>query len=520
MSEIADRMPAGIRSFRVSATAVQICSEGGGSMRKSIARQIAAVFIGLMLLVLMANLAANGFFLERYYISRFEAVLINAYEQIDAHIRPDEVDTEFFEGSFSHITASNNMNLVVLDPNYQIVLRTKDGTSEIMSARLWGYNMGTDTDSAVILKKTEAYTIQKKTDQMMEMGFLEMWGSLESGYYFMMRIPLQNITNNVRISNEFILYFSIAAIALSILLITWLSRKIARPIRELTGLSKRMADLDFDAKYTSGGENEIGQLGEHFNRMSESLQSTISQLKAANNELQRDIERKTQIDDMRKEFLSNVSHELKTPLALISGYAEGLKECVQDDPESRDFYCDVIIDETAKMNAMVKKLLTLNQLEFGNEQPAMDRFDIMQLVRGKIQATQILAQQKEAVLKCEGPPQLFVWGDEFRIEEVLTNYLSNALNHADGERMILVRVEKEEKKVRVTVYNTGEPIPEEDLEKIWVRFYKVDKARTRAYGGSGVGLSIVKAIMDSMNQAYGVENAEGGVAFWFELEAA
>ena len=168
MLEIADRMPAGIRSFRVSATAVQICSEGGGSMRKSIARQIAAVFIGLMLLVLMANLAANGFFLERYYISRFEAVLINAYEQIDAHIRPDEVDTEFFEGSFSHITASNNMNLVVLDPNYQIVLRTKDGTSEIMSARIWGYNTGADIDDAKVLREKEHYTIQQKKDARME----------------------------------------------------------------------------------------------------------------------------------------------------------------------------------------------------------------------------------------------------------------------------------------------------------------------------------------------------------------
>ena len=489
-------------------------------MKHSISRQIAAVFIGLMVLVLAANLAANGFFLERYYITRLQRTLKDAYRQVDEHITEDGVDTAFFEGQFSQLTTSNNMNLVVVDTAYNIVLRTKDGTSEIMSARIWGYNMGTDTDDAQILKKTDRYTIQKKTDHKMNMGFLEMWGSLSNGYYVMLRIPLKNISTNVRISNEFILYFSLISVLFSIILISWVSRRIGRPIKELTELSERMADLDFDAKYTSGGKNEIGQLGEHFNRMSNKLEETISQLKSANNELQRDIEKKTQIDDMRKEFLSNVSHELKTPLALIQGYAEGLKECVNDDEESREFYCDVIMDEAGKMNAMVKKLLTLNQLEFGQEQADMQRFDIAQLIRGKIQSTRILAQQKDADLSYEGDEAVHVWGDEFRVEEVLTNYLSNALNHVDGERRILVSAVKKDKKVRISVYNTGQPIPEEDIDRIWIKFYKVDKARTREYGGSGVGLSIVKAIMDSMNQDCGVENLEDGVRFWFELESA
>ena len=489
-------------------------------MRYSISRQIAAIFIGLMVLMLAANLAANGFFLERYYISRLQHTLTNAYRQVDEHITEDGVDTQFFEGQFSQLTTSNNMNLVVVDTSYNIVLRTKDGTSEIMSARIWGYNMGTDVDDAQILRQTDQYTIQKKQDQMMNMGFLEMWGTLTNGYYFMLRIPLENISTNVRISNEFILYFSLVAVLVSAILIAWVSMRIARPIRELTDLSERMANLDFDAKYTSGGKNEIGQLGEHFNRMSEKLEETISQLKSANNELQRDIEKKTQIDDMRKEFLSNVSHELKTPLALIQGYAEGLKECINDDEESREFYCDVIMDEAGKMNNMVKKLLTLNQLEFGQEQPQMERFDIAQLITGKIQATQILAQQKEATLTYEGDEVIHVWGDEFRVEEVLTNYLSNALNHVEGERIIRVSAGRLGKQVRVSVFNTGQPIPEEDLDQIWIKFYKVDKARTREYGGSGVGLSIVRAIMDSMNQPCGVQNLEDGVSFWFELESA
>ena len=129
-----------------------------------------------------------------------------------------------------------------------------------------------------------------------------------------------------------------------------------------------MTELDFEAKYQPGRRyhNEVDELGEYMNVMSTTLEHTISELKSANNQLQIDIDKKTQIDEMRKEFLSNVSHELKTPLALIQGYAEGLKECINDDAESREFYCDVIMDEASKMNQMVKNLLTLNQLEFGS----------------------------------------------------------------------------------------------------------------------------------------------------------
>ena len=489
-------------------------------MKHSIARQISGIFIGLMVLVMAANMAANGFFLERFYLLRLQRTLTKAYEILDDHITGNSIDTSFFNGEFSQITTANNMNLVVVTKDYQIVLSTKDGTSEIMSARLWGYNTGTDKDDVQVLKKTDSYTIQKKTDGFLNTGFLEMWGMLSDGFYFMMRIPLQNIAANVRISNEFILYFSIIAIIVSIFLIMWVSRKITDPIRELTRLSSRMAELDFDARYTSRSGNEIDQLGEHFNRMSEKLESTIAQLKSANIELQRDIDRKNAIDDMRKEFLSNVSHELKTPLALIQGYAEGLQDCVNDDPESRAFYCDVIIDEASKMNDMVKKLLTLNELEFGNEQPSMERFDIAQLVKGKIASVQILAQQKETDLSYEGPESVSVWGDEFRIEDVLTNYISNALNHVDGERKITVRVAEQGSRVRVSVFNTGLPIPDEDLDRIWDKFYKVDKAHTREYGGSGVGLSIVKASMESLHQGYGVNNREDGVEFWFELESA
>ena len=276
-----------------------------------------------------------------------------------------------------------------------------------------------------------------------------------------------------------------------------------------------------DARYEGHDKGEIGILGESMNDMSAKLESNIAQLKAANLELQRDIDKKNKIDQMRTEFLSNVSHELKTPIALIQGYAEGLKEGITDDPESMDFYCSVIIDEASKMNTMVKKLLTLNQIEFGNEELVMERFDIIELVSSVVNANELRANQKGIkMIFNQTDEHIDVWSDEYKIEEVITNYISNAINHCDFDKIIEVNVKKvDNDNVRVSVFNTGKNIPDEDINNIWGKFYKVDKARTREYGGNGIGLSIVKAIMDSYGKQYGVRNLENGVEFWFDLDA-
>ena len=191
-----------------------------------------------------------------------------------------------------------------------------------------------------------------------------------------MQSPLASIRESAALANQFLIYLGAVGIFVGGVLVWLLSRRITQPLMELTRLSQEMANLNFDAKYTSGGLDEIGVLGSNFNRMSEQLEKTISELKSANNQLQKDIEQKEKMEEMRNEFLGNVSHELKTPIALIQGYAEGLREGVNDDPESREFYCEVIMDEADKMNQMVKNLLTLNQLEFGS-----DEVQLLQAVR-------------------------------------------------------------------------------------------------------------------------------------------
>lgn len=487
-------------------------------MRKSLKTQIAVLFIGLIGFVFLANWCTNNFLLERYYVAKKEAALQHIYDAMNKVEDEDDYLTDEFADNLSEFCTRYNLSAIILTDEFVPLYGTENYQKQELQGRLWGYLMGIDKSETEVLKETNDYAIQKTKDFKENVDYLEMWGEFNTGYYFMMRVPMDSIRDSVRTSNEFLGYFIIIGLAVSMILISWMSRKITTPLQELTELSKRMADLDFDAKYTSGGQNEIGQLGEHFNQMSETLERTISELKTANNQLQNDIEEKIQIDEMRKEFLSNVSHELKTPIALIQGYAEGLKEGVNDDPESRDFYCDVIMDEAGKMNRMVKNLMTLNQLEFGNDKVEFERFNLTELIGGVLQSMDILSQQKDVKLIFREENPVYVWGDEFKIEQVVRNYVSNAYNHVNEEKIIEVKILREDGLAKVTVFNTGKPIPEEDVPRIWDKFFKVDKAHTREYGGNGIGLSIVKAIMESMHQQYGVKNYDNGVEFWFTLD--
>ena len=484
--------------------------------KHSLTRQITSIVSILVAGAILLCWVLNTTLLPRYYMHNKKHVLMENYETISNASEQDKLESDEFTVTFDNLCSNGNIMTLILQPDGK-VLRSSVNDLDALRGELW--NVLLHTDDMEVLYSNDQYQLLRKNDTRLDSEYLVLVGVLENGDMILMRTAVESIRESAAISNRFLLFVGAAAIVSSLLVAFFTTRHITKPLQQLTDISKRMVDLDFNAKYESNRSNsyEVEELGNHINRLSENLERTISELKTANVELQDDIEKKIQIDEMRKEFLSNVSHELKTPLALIQGYAEGLQECINDDAESREIYCDVIIDEADKMNRMVKKLLTLNQLEFGNDQVGMERFDMTELVRGVANSTKILMEQKGIRLELDNPEEAWVWGDEFKVEEVITNYMSNAINHADGGKVIRVFYTRFEDKLRVSVFNTGQPIPEDDIDKIWVKFYKVDKARTREYGGSGIGLSIVKAIMDSFHQQCGVINHEDGVEFWMEL---
>jgi signal transduction histidine kinase len=374
-------------------------------------------------------------------------------------------------------------------------------------------------DESEVLESNESYVLQRQTDRQLGTEYMVLWGTLEDGNIIMIRSALESIRESVAISNNFLFVGGIVSVLISVIIGWFVTKYITRPIESLTQLSIRMTNLDFDAKYdVQPRHNEIDVLGECFNTMSETLEEKIIELRQANYEMKKDIVMREENEKAQKEFIANVSHELKTPIAVIQGYAEGLQEEILENPADRDFYCEVIRDEAQKMNRMVMSMISLNQIETGNSNLTYERFDVSGVILTMLSSYRMMLEQNDIRLTYDHPDPVFVLADEYMVEQVLGNYISNAIHYAKGDKAISITLMQRGGSVRISVFNTGDPIPEDSLPHIWDKFYKVDKARTREYGGSGIGLSIVKAVMEELKQGYGVENLSNGVTFWFELE--
>lgn len=530
-------------------------------MKKSLRVKMTVTLITFVFVIIVSSILINSIFLGDYYLYGKQNTLISTYGEINkAYMKytntleenddslysafgqeaVNDAMREALSSVFGKLAENRGLSIYIyrdLGPKLDVA----DGKVKFYVRQIYsslGNQGGVPVDNAndsesinmyrdyqtaqsvaEVIKSTDKYIIQKMYVTRLGSDYLYLSAVLDNGDGLLLRASYETINDSVNMSNRFILYISIIMLTAGIFILLMITQRFTEPIAKLSKIAMRMADLNFDMKYEGDSDDEIGELGTSINYLSENLEKALAELKSANIQLRKEIDKKEEVDRMRREFLSNVSHELKTPIALIQGYAEGLEENVSDDEESRRFYCEVIVDEANRMNNLVKKLLDLNRLEFGNNTVDMEHFNVVEVVKSYLDSADILFKQKGVTLAFHTEPEMYVWADEYMVEEIFNNYLSNALNHVSGENRIEVEIKKQEDTVRITVFNTGELIPDEDIGLIWDKFYKVDKARTREYGGSGVGLSIVKASMEILGQDYGVENRADGVAFWFELDA-
>ena len=476
---------------------------------KSIRVKMTLMLIVIMASTILLSVFINFVMLEPYYVMKEKKYIKEAYFKVQKVFQNDTVSKE----DIDEIAGEYDYRIMIRDPLNQMVY-SSEGEQGVMYKDLKNILNNIDKIQNQINERGYAVTTNASKNQGTSINLM---GYLDGQYTVIINTPMESIRVSASLSGRFTAYVGIFLILGAGIVMYIFTRRFTKPIEEMSKAADQMSNLNFDVKVHNTEDNELGQLGSSLNELSRKLEMTISELKTANNELQKDIEQKVQIDEMRKEFLSHVSHELKTPIALIQGYSEGLKDNISEDEESRNFYCDVITDEAKKMNRMVQKLLTLNQIEFGNNKVEMERFDITELIHNMLSSNQILLE-KEGIHVDFKEDSVYVWADEFMIEEVVSNYLSNARNHVSHHGIIRISYCQHGDNLRVKVYNTGKHIPEEDIDKLWVKFYKVDKARTREYGGSGVGLSIVEATMKAHGKDYGVSNIEGGVEFYFEVE--
>ncbi|MDC7227714.1 MAG: HAMP domain-containing sensor histidine kinase [Spirochaetales bacterium] len=369
--------------------------------------------------------------------------------------------------------------------------------------------------------KNEGYIFHESHDHRLNINFLEMYTILDDDKILLLSGQIDSMKNSIEITKRFFMFTGIITVIIGSIAAMLISRKFTKPITELKAIAMSMSHLDFSHKYQVTSEDEIGELGTSINSLSNQLNRSITDLRKANKKLKQDIEKERKIDQMRKEFVSNVSHELKTPISLIQGYAEGLKLNIVDNETDKNYYCEVIIDEALKMENHVKELLDLSQLESGLFRIEYSKFDITELIKEIITKYDRRLKENKINLTYSEASTIMVFADKIRIEQIIINYLNNAINHIDKEKKIDISLSAMgPNRIKLSVFNSGSHIPENDLEKIWDSYYKVDKARTRAYGGTGLGLSIVKAIQEKHGSKYGVKNIEDGVLFWIELKSA
>ena len=435
----------------------------------------------------------------------------------------------YYNSNYSSSNIEQELRRIAFNNNFDIFIKTDQNIIAFSTDRdLYSIiNIISEVDKKedkLLIYSDARMSIQRISDKENNITYILLNGLLDNGYELYISIPAMPIEESVQISNQALIIIGIIILLISAFISSFVSKKFTAPIVQLNDITNKMAKLDFSQKYRLvDTDDEINELGKNINTMSDKLETTIKQLRENNTELEKDIEEKSKIDDMRKQFISDVSHELKTPIALIQGYAEGLIENVNTDEESRKFYAEVILDESNKMDTLVKQLLELMKLEYGKREFNNKTFNIVELINEVIRKCKVMIDEKNIQIKFEQNDPIPVVADDFYIEQVVTNYFTNAIKHTkevDGIKQIEVKITKnnENGKVRISVINTGNNIPEEHIDKIWGRFYKEDTSRNRNDGGTGIGLALVKAIMNNYKNKYGVINLENGVEFYFELD--
>ncbi len=503
--------------------------------------------VGVVALFVLLSWVLNWQLLGRYYHRVKTASLVSRYRQIRQLYEAGDV--EALALALETIERKDGLTITVVDADLQVRYSTmaleRLGRIATLAQRGGGGAVGAvgGTGEGFVVSVTAPvvsepffaeplrqikgqltdsdYIMMGSTfDDRLKLEFISLLGVLSDGGYVMLRTPVAPVQESASAANRFFLISGTLVAVAGSLVAYWYAGRFTRPVERMKVIAEKVAGLDFSERYEGDSDDEIGALGSSINEMSRKLEATIGELREANVRLQEDIQRERRIDELRKEFIANVSHELKTPIALIQGYAEGLKLNINEDEETRAVYCDVIMDETARMNRLVGQLLKLSQIELGYVEPLKSSFDMVGLINRGGKKNSLHLDEYRIELSVEGESHLDVVADIDMMEQVLVNYITNAINNIDDRRTIRISVEKLDHKARVSVFNTGEHIPADCKELIWSSFYKLDRARTRSHGGTGLGLSIVKAVQDAHGNACGCDNVEGGVAFWFDVDLA
>ena len=343
--------------------------------------------------------------------------------------------------------------------------------------------------------------------------------AFKNGFYIEITAKKDPIQENASIATRVTTSITVLTLVIALVFIFDYSRRFTKPLIQMNEVMENIANLDFSTRTNISRNDEIGTLANNINTVSDSLDSALTELREKNAKLQEDIERERRIEKMRQEFVSSASHELKTPIAIIRGYAEGLKMNTEGEDSSVSEYCDIIMRESDKMNELVLNMLEQSLYSSGTKMPEEEYFNISEYVSEFIKSATPIFEDKGVTVECD-VADFTVYADKKQMTTVLSNIVLNACSHAKNEKIIKISNEKIHNRVKINVFNTGSEISDKDAENIFTSFYRADKAHSRKEGRFGLGLSIVKSIVDNHRCECGFENKENGVEFWFTMKCA
>lgn len=318
--------------------------------------------------------------------------------------------------------------------------------------------------------------------------------SLYGGGYLYAVVSLVDVEEASRIMLKQLWIITTALVVFSIILAVILARKFSRPIREVTHAAHQMASGKLDIALPVRSQDEIGQLTLALNELGAELQKT---------------------ETLRRELIANVSHELRSPLSVIQGFAETVRDVTWPNEEKRTSQLTIISDEALRLSKIVNDILDFSRLQAGVDQISVTDFPLCPILKEMISRSELETGKRDLSI-CLNCPDVMIRFDKNKFIQVLNNLISNALNHAESRSTVYINVESQNENVRILVKNSGGTIPAEQLKFVWDRYYRAERINNNMPLGTGLGLSIVKSILDWHHVHYGASSDNGETIFWFE----
>lgn len=476
-------------------------------MNKSFKKQI---FLSLMLLVLVLFIVLNFSsrqLLERYYVNKRKGQMENISQRIENTEGPLRV--EFLTSSIEERLGGD---IIIFDENKDIMFSSK---SRISTRRVQNNDQLLDQIEKITSGPQQMNYITRQNESGISTQLIGVYKTKDQ-QIIMTQIPLEAIETTLEAIRRFLFMVSGVFLIISIFIANYISNRIAKPLIELSQKTKKLTTFNFSENFETTRNDEIGDLFRDIQLLSLTLQEKIQALENSNVLLKNEMTTKDILIDQRKTFIANISHELKTPLALIQAYSEGLIDGTFSNQDDADYYLKVILDETKHMDHLIKDLIDLMQLELKGKEVKREEESLRNLIKKTLDPFKETFDQRNTILK-EEILDVELMVDSSQMVMALRNLVSNAIDHVSDKGLVLIKSQIEDDALRINIFNTGEGIPSEELEEIWQAFYKVDKSRSRQFGGSGIGLSIVKEVFENHGFKYGVKNLRNGVSFYFYI---